>query len=80
MTAAEPAVALTHPETEPVGILDYDDRQMPNDDSEHFFGPATPEQAVDNLREAERQFAAGQWMSGEAFFQKTREMIGHYAS
>ena len=44
------------------------------------FGPTTPKQAVSRLQKAERQFASGQWMTGDVFFARTRKIIDQYAS
>ena len=44
------------------------------------LGYTTPNQAVARLKKAEQQFDNGQWMTGEEFFAKTRNMIDHYAS
>ena len=41
---------------------------------------ATSSQAVARLKKAEQQFANGQWMTGEEFFARTRNMIDQYAS
>ena len=43
-------------------------------------GLATLGHAVARLKRAEQQFDNGQWMTGEEFFARTRNMIDHYAS
>ncbi len=80
LTAAEPMVALAYPTREPVRVLGCGEDRFFDDGKTPSFGPATIEQAVNNLRKAEHQFAIGQWMSGDVFFLKTRKMIEQYAS
>ena len=79
-TAAEPMGAFAYPKRESVRVLDCDEDILFNDGEIPSFGPMTTEQAVNNLRKAERQFADGQWMSGDVFFLRTRKMIEQYAS
>ena len=56
-----------------------DSNVMDADVDEEAF-PMTPESAVGKLRNAERQFDQGQFLTSEDFFKKTRKLISSYAS
>jgi hypothetical protein len=79
-TAAEPMGVPAYPKREFVGVLDCDEDILFDDGLIPSFGPKTTGQALNNLQKAERQFAAGQWITGDAFFHRTRKMIEQYAS
>lgn len=56
-----------------------DSNVMDADVDEEAF-PMNSESAVGKLRNAERQFDQGQFLTSEDFFKKTRKLISSYAS
>lgn len=80
MTASEPMVAHALSDNMNSDVTLSGDEELLQDCESLSLGPSTSAQAARRLKEAERQFATGKWITGDVFFAKSRQMIDSYAS